>query len=135
MKKLENNKTNQMNVESLWQFIHESLIDKWVYNYSCNPTFFFFSLFLIREVGLQNREIDAIYTKKPVCSNRGNTFISVGIVDCYPPAVVLAGGIIISLFLFILEHCVHSRYEYKLHMLQRFNFIMFQDKIDKEETT
>ncbi|XP_045473926.1 uncharacterized protein LOC123680189 [Harmonia axyridis] len=66
-------------------------------------------LFLIRESGLQNREIDAIYTKKPVCANRGNTFISVGIVDCYAPAVVLAGGVIISFCLFVFEHFVHLR--------------------------
>ncbi|KAK9879941.1 hypothetical protein WA026_008451 [Henosepilachna vigintioctopunctata] len=64
-------------------------------------------LFLIRESGLQVREIDAIYTKKPVCSNRGNSFISVGIVDCYAPTAVLLGGILLSLLLFIIEHNIN----------------------------
>ncbi|CAH1110302.1 unnamed protein product [Psylliodes chrysocephalus] len=57
----------------------------------------------IRESGIQNREVGLIYTKKPECVSRGSSFISVGIVDCYPAAVVLVVGIIASIFIWIIE--------------------------------
>ncbi|XP_049823904.1 uncharacterized protein LOC109603282 [Aethina tumida] len=57
----------------------------------------------IYETGLQYREVALIYSKKPLCQSRGSSFISVGIVDCYPPAVVLAAGMIISFLLFLIE--------------------------------
>lgn len=44
-----------------------------------------------------------LYTKKPTCTNRGSSFVSVGIVDCYLAAAVLFGGIIFASILFLLE--------------------------------
>ncbi|RZC40438.1 glutamate receptor, partial [Asbolus verrucosus] len=47
----------------------------------------------LQENGIQGREVGLIYTKKPQCLSRGRSFISVGLVDCYPAAVVLGGGL------------------------------------------
>ncbi|XP_023022883.2 ionotropic receptor 75a [Leptinotarsa decemlineata] len=63
----------------------------------------------IQESGLQAREVGLIYTKKPICANRGSSFISVGLVDCYPAAVVLASGAIISILVLLIELVIHHR--------------------------
>nr|XP_015835109.1 PREDICTED: glutamate receptor ionotropic, delta-2 isoform X2 [Tribolium castaneum] len=67
---------------------------------------------LLQENGIQEREVGLIYTKKPQCLARGSSFISVGLVDCYPAAVVLAGGIGAALAVLILEIYVHQRIQY-----------------------
>nr|ALR72541.1 ionotropic receptor IR2 [Colaphellus bowringi] len=63
----------------------------------------------IQESGLQTREVSLIYTKKPICTSRGSSFISVGLVDCYPAAVVSAGGAILALIVWILELGLYYR--------------------------
>lgn len=67
------------------------------------------SLQKIRESGIQHREIRAIYSKKPECISRGSSFISVGIVDCYPAVVVLAVGIMASVLIWFIEIIVCHR--------------------------
>ncbi|XP_050293620.1 glutamate receptor 1-like isoform X2 [Anthonomus grandis grandis] len=57
---------------------------------------------LIRESGIQQRENNLIYTKKPRCSLK-NVFLSVSLVDCYPLILLLIGGIITSFFVFFSE--------------------------------
>ncbi|KAJ8986035.1 hypothetical protein NQ317_013920, partial [Molorchus minor] len=57
----------------------------------------------ILETGIQVREVSLIYTKKPVCTSRGSSFISVGIVDCYPATLVLVGGLIAAVTIFLFE--------------------------------
>ncbi|CAH0555238.1 unnamed protein product [Brassicogethes aeneus] len=57
----------------------------------------------IQEIGLQIREVGLIYSKKPACLGRGTSFISFGIVDCYPPVVVLAAGLLLSFNLLLVE--------------------------------
>ncbi|KAJ8959818.1 hypothetical protein NQ318_011550 [Aromia moschata] len=37
----------------------------------------------IQEYGIQQREANRIYTKKPKCDSHGSNFGSVGLVDCY----------------------------------------------------
>lgn len=69
-----------------------------------------FSLRLIHESGLQPREVSLLYTKKPECTSRGTSFVSVGIIDCYPAAVVFIGGIIAAGLVFILEVYVSYRF-------------------------
>lgn len=68
-----------------------------------------FSLRKIQESGLQAREVSLIYTKKPVCTTRGSNFISVGIVDCYPPLMVLLGGIVLAVMLLVVEKIFWNR--------------------------
>nr|CAH7747942.1 unnamed protein product [Callosobruchus chinensis] len=76
----------------------------------------------IHESGLQMREVGSIYTKKPICTSRGSTFISVGIVDCYPAAVVFAVGIVAAFAVFTVEIAV--RYYRAAFSLLRRKFIV-----------
>lgn len=64
---------------------------------------------MIQESGIQSREVSLLYTKKPECETRTSSFITVGIVDCYPALVVLGGGIIVSLIVLIVEYSFHYR--------------------------
>uniref|UniRef100_A0A6P7FKM0 Ionotropic receptor 75a-like isoform X1 n=1 Tax=Diabrotica virgifera virgifera TaxID=50390 RepID=A0A6P7FKM0_DIAVI len=61
------------------------------------------------ESGIQKREVSLIYTKRPVCISRGSSFISVSLVDCYSAIVVLAGGVVASVIIWILEVLSHKR--------------------------
>nr|XP_022912415.1 glutamate receptor 1-like [Onthophagus taurus] len=61
----------------------------------------------IYESGIQNREVSLLYTKKPVCTSRGSTFVEVSIIDCYPAAAILAGGFIISIIILIFEILIY----------------------------
>ncbi|XP_030768286.1 ionotropic receptor 75a-like [Sitophilus oryzae] len=77
---------------------------------------------LLQENGMQERENILIYTRKPVCTSKTSTFISVGIIDCYSAAVILAGGMIASIIVLILEVYVHKRMKfYKDHWKGHFN--------------
>ncbi|CAH1371106.1 hypothetical protein MTP99_012595 [Tenebrio molitor] len=67
---------------------------------------------LLQENGIQGREVGLIYTKKPQCLSRGSSFISVGLVDCYPAAVVLAGGLGAAVMVLLLEIYVNHRLKY-----------------------
>nr|XP_053608005.1 uncharacterized protein LOC128673874 [Plodia interpunctella] len=57
----------------------------------------------IQEHGLQYRENHLLYEKRPKCSGRGSSFISVSMVDCYPALLILSYGMAISLVLLFLE--------------------------------
>ncbi|KAF7272836.1 hypothetical protein GWI33_014400 [Rhynchophorus ferrugineus] len=63
---------------------------------------------LLRENGMQRRENNRIYTKKPICTSMAGSFISVGIIDCYFAAVILLGGIAASMVMFFLEILMHK---------------------------
>nr|AXY83447.1 putative ionotropic receptor 25 [Conopomorpha sinensis] len=63
----------------------------------------------LTEHGLQDRENLMFYSKRPRCTNQGANFISVSMVDCYPALLVLTYGVIVSLFLLIIEIIVHKR--------------------------
>ncbi|XP_056633934.1 ionotropic receptor 75a-like [Diorhabda sublineata] len=63
----------------------------------------------IWESGLQPREVNLIYTKKPTCTSRNSSFINVGLVDCYAAIMVLVVGVIISLLIWLLELIFHKR--------------------------
>lgn len=60
-------------------------------------------MFKIRESGIQSREIALHYTKKPVCTTGGASFVSVGLVDCYFAGFLLAAGIAISICILVIE--------------------------------
>ncbi|XP_026475937.1 glutamate receptor ionotropic, NMDA 1-like [Ctenocephalides felis] len=61
------------------------------------------NMFKIRESGIQSREIALHYTKKPVCTTGGASFVSVGLVDCYFAGFLLAAGIAISICILVIE--------------------------------
>ncbi|KAJ9584278.1 hypothetical protein L9F63_021374 [Diploptera punctata] len=66
----------------------------------------------VKERGLQHRENNRFYQKKPECVSRGSLFVSVGLKDCYPAMLVLLYGILFSgscLLLEILLFKWHSR--------------------------
>ncbi|KAG5871323.1 hypothetical protein JTB14_016720 [Gonioctena quinquepunctata] len=89
-------------------------------------THFFRSLRKIQESGLQSREVSLIYTKKPICSSRGTSFISVGLVDCYPAAVVLTGGVIIAIFVWLIELILSHRNDIRKSMKKSTMFRIFR---------
>ncbi|XP_056633828.1 ionotropic receptor 75a-like [Diorhabda sublineata] len=55
------------------------------------------------ENGIQRRDTNRIYTKKPVCQSKGSNFGSAGILDCYAAFLIFASGVIFSLILLIFE--------------------------------
>jgi hypothetical protein len=76
----------------------------------------------IHERGLQTRENLRYYQKKPKCAGMGSSFVSVGIVDCYPALLLLLYGLLISVGVLLLEIRVHRRSEFfksKCHSLLR----------------
>lgn len=65
----------------------------------------------IQEHGIQKREIQRIYTRKPICQTRGSNFVSVGLRDCYFPFVVFFGGVAASIFLLLMELVMRNYYQ------------------------
>ncbi|GLV31404.1 Ionotropic receptor 75d [Carabus blaptoides fortunei] len=47
----------------------------------------------IQESGIQSRELQKLYTKKPECHTGGGNFVSVGLIDAYPAFLVLIAGL------------------------------------------
>ncbi|CAH1134251.1 unnamed protein product [Ceutorhynchus assimilis] len=70
---------------------------------------------LLQESGLQQRENYLIYTRKPQCTSKSSTFFSVGIIDCYPAAVVLVGGVSASVSVFLLEFYAYFRCKKRIY--------------------
>lgn len=64
-------------------------------------------LFRIREAGIQARENDHLYTKKPVCQGVGGSFITVGMVDVKPALLVLLWGFLFSFIILLIEYFGH----------------------------
>lgn len=61
------------------------------------------ALFRVREHGIQERENDHLYTKKPVCQGVGGAFVTVGIVDVKPALLVLLWGFLFGFVVFLVE--------------------------------
>lgn len=70
---------------------------------------FTFSLFRMRELGIQSREMNRLYTKRPVCSH-AQSFESVRLIDCQIVLTILAYGFLISFIVFIAEKVMHARW-------------------------
>lgn len=66
-------------------------------------------LFRLREHGIQSREVDRIYTKRPKCLSHGQSFESVRLIDCQIVLTILAYGFVFSFIIFIIEKIVHVR--------------------------
>lgn len=62
-----------------------------------------FSLFKIREHGIQTIEKARRYTDPPICSSSGQNFQSVRITECYAPFLVLCYGMVTALLFLIFE--------------------------------
>lgn len=81
------------------------LIDPW-YSIQQNSTLreiIKIALFRVREHGIQARENDHLYTKKPVCQGVGGAFVTVGMVDVKPALLVLLWGFLFSFLIFLFE--------------------------------
>lgn len=61
----------------------------------------------IRETGLQYRDISRLYTDKPVC-NGHNSFLSVGVIECYAAFMTMGCGIGLTLAILLLEIIWHK---------------------------
>lgn len=62
------------------------------------------ALFRLREHGIQARENDHLYTRKPVCQGgEGGAFVTVGMVDIKPAVLVLLWGVLLSFIIFLAE--------------------------------
>lgn len=59
---------------------------------------------LIHESGLQKREVNRIYMKKPVCHSKGSNFGSVGMIDCSGAFLIFGAGLLLSGIIFLIEH-------------------------------
>ncbi|XP_061723269.1 ionotropic receptor 75a-like isoform X1 [Cydia pomonella] len=64
-----------------------------------------FKIGLLRnaEFGLNDRTNRIMFSKKPVCSVRGGSFVSVSLVDCYPILLLLLYGMILGVMLLLVE--------------------------------
>ncbi|XP_033608442.1 ionotropic receptor 75a [Cryptotermes secundus] len=63
----------------------------------------------VQERGLQRRETLRFYHAKPECTQRGTSFVSVGLVDFYSAVLVLGYGMLLSLGILLMEVLVHRR--------------------------
>ncbi|XP_076265198.1 ionotropic receptor 75a-like isoform X1 [Rhynchophorus ferrugineus] len=61
----------------------------------------------LAETGLHHRQLKRFITKIPKCSGSTNIFVSVGLKESYFAFCVFLVGVILSLFLFVLEHAAH----------------------------
>ncbi|XP_063369323.1 ionotropic receptor 75a-like [Cydia amplana] len=70
-----------------------------------------FKIGLLRnaEFGLNDRTNRIMYSKKPVCSVRGGSFVSVSLVDCYPILLLLLYGMILGVVLLLVEILHHRK--------------------------
>lgn len=66
------------------------------------------ALFRLREHGIQYRENDHLYTKKPVCQGVGGAFITVGLIDVKPALLVILWGFLFSFLALLLECFCHK---------------------------
>lgn len=57
----------------------------------------------IGDYGLNSRELQRMYTKKPECTTGGSNFVSVGIVDVYGAFLSLIAGAVLSVTVLALE--------------------------------
>lgn len=62
-----------------------------------------FSVFKIREHGIQMRENLKIYDTRPKCDSIGSSFVSVRLNDCYAVVLAFAYGVIASISIMICE--------------------------------
>nr|AST36236.1 putative ionotropic receptor IR75q.2 [Hedya nubiferana] len=74
----------------------------------------------IQEHGLQTRENHLLYEKRPRCSGREGSFVSVSMVDCYPALLVLFYGTLCAISLLFIEIIVARRNEI-LRKMNRMN--------------
>ncbi|XP_059610088.1 glutamate receptor 2-like [Phlebotomus argentipes] len=68
------------------------------------------SLFKMKEFGVERRVESKLYTRKPVCSGKGQNFGSVRLIDCHMIVTIIISGYILSLFILLLEHLVKRKY-------------------------
>lgn len=69
-----------------------------------------FRLHKIQESGIQKREVNRIYMKKPTCHSKGSNFGSVGLIDCSGAFIIFGVGLALSFIIFIIELLV-KRYK------------------------
>ncbi|GAB0086032.1 uncharacterized protein DMENIID0001_000070 [Sergentomyia squamirostris] len=67
------------------------------------------SLFQMKEYGVERREEDKIYAKKPTCSSQTQTFASVRFTDCYMVIIIIITGYITSLVIFMFELIIKKK--------------------------
>lgn len=67
----------------------------------------------IQESGVQKREVNRIYMKKPICHTKGSNFGSVGIIDCSGAFIIFAVGLALSFIIFLMEVMIRRYTERK----------------------
>ncbi|KAJ8959817.1 hypothetical protein NQ318_011549 [Aromia moschata] len=90
---------------SLKEIEYVNLIEPWlaVKKNSSYKEIFKVGMRKMHESGLQRREANRIYTKKPTCHSKGSNFDSAGLIDCYAAFLIFGIGIACSCLLLILE--------------------------------
>ncbi|XP_050465990.1 glutamate receptor ionotropic, kainate 5-like isoform X2 [Cataglyphis hispanica] len=63
----------------------------------------------LEEYGLKYREEYRLYTRKPVCSSQSNSFITIGITECYFALVIMGYGILLTVIIFAFEFLWHKK--------------------------
>lgn len=64
---------------------------------------FYFSLFKLREYGIQKRETKKIYSDRPSCDSERSNYGSVRMKDCYAVGFIFLYGIFASIVVLIFE--------------------------------
>ncbi|XP_050500152.1 uncharacterized protein LOC114335442 [Diabrotica virgifera virgifera] len=65
----------------------------------------------ILESGLQRRNTNRLYLKKPVCHSKGSNFGSAGIIDCYAAFLIFGIGIVLSILFCLAELIVQHKFQ------------------------
>ncbi|XP_041969302.1 uncharacterized protein LOC121726134 [Aricia agestis] len=91
---------------NLYEIPYLRLVDPYVAVRKGSPYFEMYKIGYerIQEHGLQNKLNRIMFTKKPKCSGRHVSFLSVSLVDCEPAFLVLAYGALIAVLVAIFEN-------------------------------
>lgn len=68
--------------------------------------------------GVNNRELNLLYTKKPECNGQAGGFTSVGLFDCYFAFVIFGFGLAIALIVFLIE-IAFQKYDVKAYLKKK----------------
>lgn len=72
------------------------------------------AMYRFREHGIQARENNIYYTKRPTCSGSSASFLSVGLIDVKPAFLFLAWGILVAAIVLVLEVMIFYGMKWKM---------------------
>lgn len=83
------------------------------------------------ESGIQRREINRLYSKKPICHSKGSNFGSAAILDCYAAFLLFGIGIFISFLILSFEILIKRKIDRIVSKCETIPFRPTADNMEK----